>query len=171
MSAVLASIKTRHVRDIIYDMKHWEIRPNRPKSNAPFTVYIYCTQSELLTKSAFNGDIYIARKKSYRQALEKHGNLTFSGKVIGEFICDKIVEILPCAEYYESGYCVHDDMISEICLSRKELMAYGKGRKLYAWHISELYIYDEPKELSEFASVSSIMKRPPQSWCYVEELK
>ena len=35
----------------------------------------------------------------------------------------------------------------------------------YGWHISDLKIYDTPKELSDFG-----LKRPPQSWCYVEEL-
>lgn len=49
---------------------------------------------------------------------------------------------------------------------------------LYCWHISDLVIYDKPKELSEFTGLRNTkfglepvsLVRPPQSWCYVEEL-
>ena len=43
----------------------------------------------------------------------------------------------------------------------------------------KLVIYDKPKELSEFEGLRKTkfgyepieIKRPPQSWCYVEELE
>lgn len=41
----------------------------------------------------------------------------------------------------------------------KEGVVYG-----YAWHISDLEIFDEPKDLSELG-----LMKAPQSWCYVEE--
>lgn len=76
------------------------------------------------------------------------------------------------------------------------------GGGLYGWHISDLVIYDKPKELSEFATFCNKnvnrcancehylfdnddlngyrrwcgvyrrkpLTRPPQSWCYVEEV-
>ena len=58
-----------------------------------------------------------------------------------------------------------------------DFIKYGKGKPLYAWHISDLVIYDKPKELSEFEGLRKTkfgyepieIKRPPQSWCYVEE--
>ena len=45
------------------------------------------------------------------------------------------------------------------------------------WHISDLLIYDQPKGLDEFTRLRETkfgsepvtIKRPPQSWCYVEE--
>ena len=40
----------------------------------------------------------------------------------------------------------------------------SKGEKFYEWVISDLRFYDKPKGLSEVG-----LKRPPQSWCYVEE--
>lgn len=61
----------------------------------------------------------------------------------------------------------------------------------YAWHIPKLEIYDTPKPLSAFKGLCRVdadccacphynytkmdcdgrmIKRPPQSWCYVEEL-
>lgn len=60
------------------------------------------------------------------------------------------------------------------------LNGYGK---FYVWHIDNLKIYDKPKELSEFSSImkrmkgkesrftSHLLQRPPQSYCFVEELK
>ena len=59
----------------------------------------------------------------------------------------------------------------------------GLCKNGYAWHISDLKIYDKPKELGEFRKVCLNGKcsdciyeeckitRPPQSWCYVEELQ
>ena len=55
----------------------------------------------------------------------------------------------------------------------------------YAWHISNLEVFDKPKELSEFYNrypkgdlpigkwkhgllAMKQVKRPPQSWCYIE---
>lgn len=40
----------------------------------------------------------------------------------------------------------------EPCLPYDEILAYGNGKTLYGWHISDLKIYDKPRELSEFAS-------------------
>ena len=57
--------------------------------------------------------------------------------------------------------------------NRKEIDDYLNGEKGYGWHISDLVIYDKPKELSEFFTPmgkrpSYMLERPPQSWCYVE---
>lgn len=55
-------------------------------------------------------------------------------------------------------------------------MNYLKGTG-YGWHISDLRIYDVPRELSEFTGLRNTrfgaapydIKRAPQSWCYVGE--
>ena len=80
--------------------------------------------------------------------------------------------------------------ISASCVSKEELNAYGaKVPFLYGWHISDLKIYDPLKELSKFSRpfencIDKVcdefgcascengghIKRPPQSWCYVEEM-
>lgn len=72
-------------------------------------------------------------------------------------------------------------------------MNYLKGTG-YGWHISDLLIYDRPRELTAFwracpnswycescamywenngtcGKESLYIKRPPQSWCYVEAMK
>lgn len=89
--------------------------------------------------------------------------------------------------------------LKEMCLSAQEIFDYiGIGKHLYGWHISDLKIYDKPKELSEFFTIvdesdcccgcvfhrtsleempcrnctwiRKYLYRPPSSWQYVEEL-
>ena len=66
----------------------------------------------------------------------------------------------------------------QTCLSAEEIRKYANGANgLYGWHISDLVGYDKPKELCEFKGLRKTkfgyapveIKRPPQSWCYVEE--
>ena len=46
---------------------------------------------------------------------------------------------------------LNNNDLKEMCLSAQELFDYiGIGKHLYTWHISDLKIYDNPKELSEF---------------------
>lgn len=76
------------------------------------------------------------------------------GKVIGEFMCDFVLDIRPPYGGKTEG----------TCLEAKELYTYAGAKPLlYGWHISNLEIYETPENLSTFG-----MSRPPQSWCYVE---
>ena len=61
----------------------------------------------------------------------------------------------------------------------QEIIAYiGDKGRCYGWHISDLRIYDAPRELSEFTGLRNTrfgaapydIKRAPQSWCYVEAM-
>jgi hypothetical protein len=107
-----------------------------------------------------------------------------NGKVIGEFVCDAIDEYF-YTEYehdFGSAYFVSTADGEKTCLEYDELEKYGNGKPLYFWHISNLVIYDKPKELSEFRSYNvrayldngypmptHEITRPTQSWLYVEE--
>lgn len=120
----------------IYE-KSIEVRKTAPKET-PFKVYIYET------------------KESKRRYLDDRFNSFFSGKscytdmgkVIGEFICDKVAEYT--FSHYEAEYRVTHVEQKAMCLNQPELIRYGKGKPLYGWHISQLKIYDKPKELSKF---------------------
>lgn len=185
--SILQSIKPQYCELIASGKKTIEVRKTRPKLDVPFKVYIYCTKDRLLTKSHNNGNIYLSENK-YKSALEKAGNVTLSGKVIGEYVCDKIIEYSPYQMM--DGYIIPFLQQALCCLSQDELWQYGKGKTLYGWHISDLKIYDKPKELSEFFGACKQPKgtdcsvcrdnreqscwqltHPPQSWCYVEGLQ
>ena len=107
--------------------------------------------------------LYLLHKnKDIHDLLELHTNdgkiKKMNGKVIGEFVCDKIIED------YTAGHnaALYRDAA---CLPVGEAAAYCTQFPMYGWNISDLKIYDTPKELSEFS-----LKRPPQSWRYVEEI-
>ena len=110
------------------------------------------------------------------------GGAIGNGKVIGELTCDRIYELAPLNH-------APDDVEQQSCLTREEIVNCLKGTG-YGWHISDLVIYDTPHDLGEFerpyecnecdekgASECNTcyeknkIKRPPQSWCYVEAMK
>jgi predicted transcriptional regulator len=153
MKSVMLSIRPKWCEKIVSGEKTIEVRKTKPKLETPFKCYIYCTQSGVALG-----------------AWGKHG------KVIGEFTCDRIDRLAPANEPY-GIYDIDDDYVLQTCLENGALWDYGHGTPLYGWHISNLRIYDQPRELSEFAGLRNTrfgaapydIKRPPQSWCYVEE--
>jgi len=148
--SVLISIKPKWCNLIFKEQKTIEIRKTYPKMKPPFKCYVYCTEPN--TKDPWKLlEIHSPDGKIHK------GN----GKVIGEFVCDDI-------SIHLYGSLSTQWLMKEGCVTGKELCEYGNnGHKfLYAWHISDLKLYDEPKELTEFG-----FTRPPQSWCYTEEIK
>ncbi len=151
MKAVMFSINKPHTDNIKKLLKGSELRTRPPKIDEPYKAYIY-------------------------ETLRNGG----CGKVIGEFTAFNEFKYRMCM-----GVPKH--LVLSSCLSVEEIWAYtNKGEKdLTEISISDLIIYDKPKELSEFTKVKKIMsaceidcvncgfckiKRPPQSWCYVEEV-
>lgn len=156
MKAVLVSIKPKWCLFISELIKTIEVRKTKPNLETPFKCYIYCTKDALLTKSHSTGVLYVAANTKFQKALEDIGNVTYSGKIIGEFVCDKITDMRNMGG---------EEFFSTSCMTYEDWRNYTDYTKhiIWGWHISELIIYDKPKELSEFG-----LSRAPQSWCYVE---
>ena len=240
MKAVLMSIKPLFGFKIAKKDMIWEIRKNKPTLSPPFKVYFYCTkQKERFAVSAgnyvFTDNLYLDGNvltygTDFKQLLTP--TVQFNGKVIGEFVCDRIEEwdseywndnsvyqAISRIDYDDEGdyewvniSSNEDDnpsdnyLCKESCLSFEEIQRYAGNGRFYAWHISDLVIYDKPKELSEFFKEGDCegglkcktctysekgneaagleddciapfdttkripITRPPQSWCYVEEI-
>ena len=197
MKAILASFHAEYCQLIASRKKSVELRKNKPKIDVPFKVYMYETKGRMTLKAKAmtpwkNGktmtDFYICEGR---------------GKVIGEFICDRI----DIFEYENGGFLVKGDIATTqdvqamSCLSDYEFRKYAGEKTVYGWHISDLVIYDKPKELREFYAACKMdceycemwdsvrvnadefdmdcksdwfmhkpLTRPPQSWCYVEEV-
>ncbi len=168
MKGVLISIQKPHTDNIKALIKKIEVRKNKPTTPTPFPVFIYETKA-------------------------KGG----CGKVIGEFVCDRIDKVYQCNSGWVQEYG---------CISRKEFFDYlgipynshfdDKGA--FAWNITDLKIYDKPKELRDFKKQNfcykagdidnlgcweggcveqelgwcdgrcSVVEKAPQSWRYVE---
>ena len=168
--AVMLSIRPKWCEKIIIGRKTMELRKSVPKLKVPFKCYIYCT----------SGHPYISVKCGNldRDTVRTNTVGRCNGKVIGEFVCDYILQRceMANADIAEQQSCI------------------------YGWHISSLRIYDQPRELSEFwrdcleySELSTncwscenvcgdgdetdcntdgrlYLHRPPQSWCYVEAM-
>ena len=98
-----------------------------------------------------------------------------------------------------SYYKPADELLKAACMSKETAEKYLKGGDGYGWHISDLKIYDKPKSILDFhRAVDKTelwcekcaiggkkgtacafcygldglrIRRPPQSWCYVEDLR
>lgn len=159
MKSVMISIKPYWVFLIIAKTMGWnidkektvEVRKTYPQDDEWDKVgKIYCTKD----KKSFN---HIPKK--YQPFMKR-----FLGKVIGEFVCDRIDTIRKRGIDDNFDYCYlsldkwgNDDIEPEItavknsCVLKDDLNDYGKNsRMLYGWHISNLKLYDKPKGLGEF---------------------
>lgn len=152
-----------------------------PKLETPFKCYIYCTRDKHLAFMQNQTGTNLIACMDVDAAIPVGGAIG-NGKVIGELTCDRIYELAPLNH-------APDDVEQQSCLTREEIVNYLKGTG-YGWHISDLVIYDTPHDLGEFerpyecnecdekwASECNTcyeknkIKRPPQSWCYVEAMK
>ena len=171
MKSVLISIQPKWCELIANGSKTIEVRKTKPKLETPFKVYIYATKS---------GDRLVLKSDKVFEISK-----AITGKVIGEFVCDEI-------ECFTTDYRANKEQTERIskqsCVSWLGMAEYEyNSHCLYGWHISNLVIYDKPRELSEFKKECKlkcdmrslneppcekcdhhIIKRPPQSWCYVE---
>lgn len=187
--AVMISIRPRWCELIANGEKTMEVRKTRPKLETPFKCYIYCTKPRFEHEDFF--------------ALVGKQGFYGGGKVIGEFVCDRIIWMAQIgytksggapqyriAEYETWGHSI-EPILKEAHLLEKELEMYLKGQAGFGWHISDLKIYDKPKKISEFKKhnrecyfdnlgiatpkcsecTTCNLTKPPQSYCYVEELR
>ena len=198
--AVLISIRPNWVEKIESGEKTIEVRKSRPKVETPFKVYIYMTMG---------GVPKVIHTKDFKaKSIYEVQPNTANGRVIGEFVCDRIdcffaryddhgiADLEPSRLIYGLGNANQEnEYLYKCCLTHDELFNYiisSQGGYGYGWHISDLKIYDKPKELKEFTPICRVRKdlceiccfheeefggccrsltRPPQSWCYVEPLK
>ena len=225
MKAVLLSIRPKWCELIASGKKTIEVRKTRPKIPVPFKGYIYCTKPKMITKYVFKPEDYPEYMRPEKTVFckvpdasspfcsEVNGN----GKVIGEFVCKNMTCIQAGIDNQGEKHLYNTAFIqNRMCLNDEELFNYiydGKRNEGWGWHISDLKIYDKPKELSEFAVADKeairqceyreqsyysftdtgyikngfyckvkddwcfggckrkALTRPPQSWCYVEELQ
>ena len=197
MKSVLISIQPKWCELIASGDKIVEVRKTKPKIKTPFKCYIYETQS--LYKGS-GGCLFNGRGKVIGEFVcDSIAN--YEAELWDDETYERIQEFFEPDDFAEYGEYEYktiadngDDFWKEnmlcqpSCLTIEELRKYvGCGiATFYGWHISDLVIYDKPKELSEFhkvgytetkASVSWLtrdeenswqIKRPPQSWCYVD---
>ena len=150
MKSILLSIKPKYVELIASGGKTIEVRKSAPKE-VPFKCYIYESRNGGHRCKHCN-----EKDSCYSYAPKNVGCYNGRGKVIGWFICNSVDE-------YPYDYCdgvdIDDDTILETAIDREDINIYAKGKTLYGWHISDLKIYDKPRELSEFKKTKELIAR------------
>lgn len=169
--AVLISIRPKWCEKIISGEKTIEVRKTRPKMDMPFKCYIY--------RSVQGGVI---------------------GEFICDDIFERIVRVGGSCEPPKYCICDWnmdctqlDTLLADACLTKDEMEKYLDGGVGYGWHISDFKLYDKPLPLNTFkkwfrecaysdlgfaipdcekcTDFGCFVQKPPQSWCFVEELQ
>ena len=192
--AVLISIRPEWVEKILNGEKTLEVRKTRPNMETPFKCYIYCTKNEKDSdrlwvlreqiRKEYDGLSAVCAHLRAQPDLHSVGN----GYVVGEFVCDRIESV------FGSAYLkMPESAFAGSCLNMHQIDTYLDGKDGHFWHISDLKIYETPKELTEFHTwkkckscsksgyestaciydenciVPAVITKAPQSWCYVED--
>lgn len=102
---------------------------------------IYCTKSKP----------YISYDSYDNKIWETDREYSLNGKIVAQFDCEKVEKFdVP----YPAYFCEVKDKLEHItkgsCLSLLNLHHYMKNQKGYAIHISNLKIFDNPKQLSDY---------------------
>lgn len=197
MKSILISIKPKYCELMAAGKKTIEVRKTKPKIETPFKCCIYCT----LPKERFSigqgnyacsDNLYLCNNKiKFGDGFDDFDKETISlnGKVIGEFVCDYITAY-PYEQLNDGEHYMPFGDLEKTCLDGFEIYDYLGTKDGYGWHISDLVVYDEPKELNEFKKYNRecwyadlglakrdcpecqnrecFLTQPPQSWCYVE---
>lgn len=183
MRAVMLSVRPQWCEKIAARWKSLELRKNKPNIPLPFKCYLYQTSASWgypILRSL--GPIDLLNRLAFGK-----------GKVIGEFVCDHILGHCEMANA--------DLAEQQSYVRRADIFKYSGGKEVFGWHISNLVIYEEPKPVSAFCVSGTCdernceiclwtngefyaddthckvgegkkpLFRPPQSWCYVEEMK
>ena len=164
MKAILMSIRSQHLANILNGIKTIELRTRFPKDFRGW-VYLYCTKGKpYLTRIYGEWDL-----TKYGCEESPSGNVrTVNGKVVCRFWVDNVEEIV--LEYileneqFEVVFENHttketEDKLKSMCLTLGDFLYYHykslKSKKdgfvmSKAIHISKLEIFDKPKKLAEF---------------------
>lgn len=197
MKTILINNHPQCIEKIIKGEKRIEIRPFELET--PFKVVVYCTKKN---------DEFIKRCKEIQNKLYESHYLNSRaervlrgvGKVVLEYVVNEVDDILLHTHSFEKK---KERILRDSCLSEQELKKYlkcdinGKSNAGKAWYISQLKVFETPKELGDFFKIdcasehcsscnystvekkgdrfqyicSAIVTRPPQNFMRVWEIK
>ena len=151
MKSILISIRPKWVAKILKREKTIEVRKTAPKCELPVDVYIYCTKSKpnLYRHICYE---FFHDKKTFKAGL-------WNGRIVAKFTLRTIHKFdwqLVANPFFKvRGSCLTYSQLKDYATDTK-----GKIHDLYGWQISDLEIFDRPRELCEFHK--NIQKEPPE---------
>lgn len=165
MRKLILPIKPKWIELIASGRKKIEVRTKLPvryvkdiNDFEPYMVLMYMTMDGV-PKTIFKpGKTSFIEKSIY----ELHPD-TANGRVVGEFVVEKIDFI----KYNLGGYLINNDIqysnkiYKQSCLDNGEFRDYFNERNGYAKHISQLKMYDQPKELNSYRRIIKRINKCP----------
>ena len=145
MKAILKPVSPKLCEKVISGECTLLLSKIKPKLDPPFKEYIYCTKGNREALWYWKGEWY------YDIRFPEERPNRANSKVIGEFVCDRMYGVA-ITGVFENGEQLPIDILKQSCLTVSDFHNYVGIKNCYGWHISELKIYDKPKELREFIS-------------------
>ncbi len=194
--AILLSIQPKWCGLIALGKKTIEVRKTRPKIETPFKCYIYQSKSkdqlmDVMKDGDENYGVIYHGKPVFIKTYSKYSN-PYEQKVIGEFVCDAIISHceMANADIAEQQGCIRREQLFEYANGAELYGWHISELKIYNDQPKELSEFgalcDEDCPNCEFWKCDMVnqherdmdctnssyplrpLKRPPQSWCYVE---
>ena len=197
MKAIMISDKPKWCALTMNGKKHIEVRKNKALASAIQKLideygyaefYVYCSLAKHIKDylQIENGKYVCSVPKDYEKIL--------NGKIKFKFRCYKVEEIkLNLGARLFTKTFNEEELLKNACLTTNEIEDYlfSNAMQGYAIHISDLEIFDKPKEISEFYKVGANayqkdieqvygerakrytdcffqLTKAPQNFCYVE---
>lgn len=173
MKSILISIRKEHNKNIFDGTKRFEGRKTLP---AIIPLGNHIDNTSTYNPSKYDVICYVYEPKAGGGC----------GKVVGQFICD-------FAQTFHSAIADMRMVANALCVTEDFAKQYFNREIGYMLRVCVPQRYAKPKELSEFShtqeyinkirmsvshweygiddEVARPLRKPPQSWCYVEELR
>lgn len=186
MKAILKTFKPREASQILNGEKTIIIMTKAPTLTPPFDMYVFETLGKIIkTKGDYgiwkedeNGNLYESgfinkgRGKVVAKATVEKVGIIYGMDIVDYYIKDSPIQLSNINQVVKNI----DNICSKLKISFDELWEKSRGNDLYALHISNLEIFDEPKEIGEFykprinyeQQTPYPLTKPPKNWCYVE---
>ena len=205
MQAIMLSTTAEWVAKILNHEKYWEIRKLFPRDYVGW-VYLYCTKDTkrgYLQRSDvpnYIADVLKVKYVLWDKSCVSNKKPVLNGKVVARFWCSRVATIRRYTEAERTkddfSYCFDYwaekpmpegsmDIQQGSCLLFSQLNKYaGKRKELRAISITQLEVFDKPKEIGEFKVAYKykqffydgeyeeedlkLLTKAPQSWCWIE---
>lgn len=172
------SIHPQHVLNIARKDKTYELRTRIPREmkeaidkGEKVVMWVYCTKGknrhEELSFQPYGMSHSYLRPHGNGSWLLNNKELNYSksyavnGLVVAKCVVDGYEEIklIEGCFHDEFIYTTYPRLLKQLCLTDNEVTIYGKGKPLYALHLTQVEMLDKPMTVQDFG-----LTRAPQSY-------
>jgi len=198
MNKIMMSFQPQWLAKIANEEKKIEFRKTFPK-DLPCEVFMCCTKGKPYLAydevdyddswgmSATECGFYLYKNNWELDNERDCSYPILNGLVVGKFTVEKVEEIIIIKDqdfglpkfHYHTNSMPEYELLEKSCLDKSELNKYSgyKFTNLLSLHITNLEIFDKPKELRDYYRLdknplsygNKVLTRAPRSWQYVKE--